>query len=315
MGERKVLIKYFPPDFDPSKVPKGKRAKVMNIRMMLPFSVQCTTCAEFMYAGKKFNSRCEIVENETYLGLRKYRFYIKCCVCCAEISFKTDPQNADYELEAGATRNFEAWKAAKQAEQQNEAARAEEDLDTIKALENRALDSKLELDVLDALDEIKAINQRHERVDPLHELILKESQLQPGEEKLSADEAAALAEIKAIWSQRLNTRLSDSEKEDDELRPVMMKSNEKMQIHPGDENSKSTSSSLPVVLVKKKKRKKQTSNSSVSAKKSKSSKTAKDSVGAEQTITQSKTSHESNSSPKKTSLVAYGSSESEDSTL
>lgn len=35
----------------------------------------------------------------------------------------------------------------------------------MKALENRTIDNKVEMDVLDALDEIKAINQRHERID------------------------------------------------------------------------------------------------------------------------------------------------------
>eukprot|EP00617_Octactis_speculum_P004193 CAMPEP_0185788070 /NCGR_PEP_ID=MMETSP1174-20130828/144138_1 /TAXON_ID=35687 /ORGANISM="Dictyocha speculum, Strain CCMP1381" /LENGTH=52 /DNA_ID=CAMNT_0028481555 /DNA_START=21 /DNA_END=176 /DNA_ORIENTATION=- len=35
----------------------------------------------------------------------------------------------------------------------------------MKALENRTIDSKKEMDILDALDELKAINQRKERVD------------------------------------------------------------------------------------------------------------------------------------------------------
>ena len=33
------------------------------------------------------------------------------------------------------------------------------------ALESKTLDSKIEMDILDALDEIKAYNERHERVD------------------------------------------------------------------------------------------------------------------------------------------------------
>ena len=61
MGERKVLNRYFPPDFDPLLVPKRKYDpyKQVEVRMMIPFSLQCIKCGEYMYRGKKFNSRKE----------------------------------------------------------------------------------------------------------------------------------------------------------------------------------------------------------------------------------------------------------------
>lgn len=42
MGERKVLNKYFPPDFDPRLVPKTKwdPFKQIETRMMIPFNIQ-----------------------------------------------------------------------------------------------------------------------------------------------------------------------------------------------------------------------------------------------------------------------------------
>jgi hypothetical protein len=64
MGERKVLNKYIPPDFDPSKIPRGKKKEgrvnnAMKVRMMLPMTVCCNTCGNFIVKGTKFNSRKE----------------------------------------------------------------------------------------------------------------------------------------------------------------------------------------------------------------------------------------------------------------
>ena len=169
MGERKVLNKYIPADFDPKLVPRGKKPKddLIPVRMMLPFTVQCSTCSSFMYRGRKFNSKKEAVKGSEgkYLGIQRFRFYIKCTACSRPITFLTDPQNADYEMESGGTRTYEVHKdrAKQDKETELEEAKAEK-LDPMKALENRVLASQKEMADLDNLDEIKAMNLRHLRM-------------------------------------------------------------------------------------------------------------------------------------------------------
>lgn len=168
MSERKVLNKYYPPDFDPSKIPRCKLPKnrQYTVRLMAPFNMRCVTCGEYIYKGKKFNARKEDVENETYLGIRIYRFYIKCTRCLQEISFKTDPQNTDYEIEAGATRNFMALKLAEeQARREEQELRDEEANNPMKLLENRTEQSRNEIELLESLEELKDLRTRHENID------------------------------------------------------------------------------------------------------------------------------------------------------
>ncbi|XP_016985325.1 splicing factor YJU2 [Drosophila rhopaloa] len=168
MSERKVLNKYYPPDFDPSKIPRMKLAKnrQYTVRLMAPFNMRCKTCGEYIYKGKKFNARKEDVENETYLGIRIYRFYIKCTRCLQEISFKTDPQNTDYEIEAGATRNFMALKLAEeQARREEQELREEEANNPMKLLENRTQQSRNEIEMLESLEELRDLNRRQQTVD------------------------------------------------------------------------------------------------------------------------------------------------------
>jgi hypothetical protein len=68
-----------------------------------------------MYKGTKFNTRMEDVKGENYLGLKIFRFYYRCTHCSAEFCMKTDPKNADYTVEAGATRNYEPWRDQEKA--------------------------------------------------------------------------------------------------------------------------------------------------------------------------------------------------------
>ncbi|NP_001087648.1 YJU2 splicing factor homolog L homeolog [Xenopus laevis] len=168
MSERKVLNKYYPPDFDPSKIPKLKLPKDRQyvVRLMAPFNMRCKTCGEYIYKGKKFNARKETVQNELYLGLPIFRFYIKCTRCLAEITFKTDPENTDYAMEHGATRNFQAEKLIEEEEKRFQKEREEEELNNpMKVLENRTKDSKMEMEVLENLQELKELNQRQANVD------------------------------------------------------------------------------------------------------------------------------------------------------
>lgn len=106
MGDRKVISKHYPIDFDPALLKRRKHPKneQVKVRVMLPMSVRCLTCGEYIYRGKKFNARKETVLGEAYLGIKIYRFYVRCTRCSNEITFKTDPKRADYLAELGAVR-------------------------------------------------------------------------------------------------------------------------------------------------------------------------------------------------------------------
>ncbi|KAF1954048.1 mRNA splicing protein-like protein Yju2 [Byssothecium circinans] len=174
MSERKVLSKYYPPDFDPSKItrtrgPKQVGPKVQTVRLMAPFSMKCTHCGEFIYKGRKFNARKE-TPDEKYYNIAIFRFYIRCTRCSGEITFKTDPKNMDYECERGAKRNFEPWREAKLAEETEEERldrleREEAERDAMKELETKVHDAKQEMAISDALDEIRSRNARIEQAE------------------------------------------------------------------------------------------------------------------------------------------------------
>lgn len=173
MSERKVLQKYFPPDFDPSKItrtkgPKPTGPKQQTVRLMAPFSMKCLTCGEFIYKGRKFNARKEH-SGEKYYNISIFRFYIRCTRCSSEVTFKTDPKNMDYTCEKGAIRNFEPWRSGKDNEETEEERlnrlEEEENESAMEKLETKTLDSKREMQIADALDEIRTRNARNERVN------------------------------------------------------------------------------------------------------------------------------------------------------
>lgn len=167
MSERKVLNKYIPPDFDPRKIPKREAPKPQHtVRLMAPFSMRCNSCGEFIYKGRKFNARKETVPDENYLGIKIYRFYIRCPTCAAEITYRTDPQRADYRCESGAKRNFEPWREEKEEEERAKTRRLLEEIhNPMRASENKTWDSVRELEITEALDSIRQLKGRMEQVD------------------------------------------------------------------------------------------------------------------------------------------------------
>lgn len=106
MAERKGLNKYYPADFDPKKVPRLRKAEKhqKKNRFMLPVRARCNKGGNYMSEGPKFNSREEQVTEETYLGIKIFRFYFKCTNCSAELTTKTDPKKCGYSGDgSGAT--------------------------------------------------------------------------------------------------------------------------------------------------------------------------------------------------------------------
>ncbi len=157
--------------------------------MMLPMSIRCTVCGEYIGRGKKFNSRKEVVQGESYLGLKVFRFYIRCTKCASELTFKTDPKNSTYVSEQNCIRNYTPWSNTSQDDlelEEDERRRlgilsGDDDGDdkkrnmgggdAMQMLENKTMEMRQEMDLLDDLDELKTISAQNRRisVDELRE--------------------------------------------------------------------------------------------------------------------------------------------------
>eukprot|EP00605_Chrysophyceae_sp_TOSAG23-4_P000910 GSChrysophyteH1.ASY1.ANO1.1004.1 assembled CDS len=231
MGERKGFQTYISPDFDPALVPKKSKKKGdvrIEVRLALPFSMSCTACNEFMYKGRKFNAKKETVTGETYLGLKIYRFYIKCTRCAAPITFKTDPKEGSYVCEKGSTRNFELFLEEKAEAQEKQEKEEAVQLDPIQALESKTAANQAELDAIDELEAERARRSRNDRLSsaPLDVLAALDTQrtisanIQAGlTDGLTAADEVELAQAVFASSNRAQRLDSDSDDDSDIYRP------------------------------------------------------------------------------------------------
>lgn len=189
MAERKVLNKYYPPDYDPSKVPRVKRKNKQNdVRIMAPFNLKCKTCGNYIANATKFNAKKETVEDETYNSVMIYRFYIKCPRCMATIIFRTNPKEQGYEVEHGATENFMALKMAeRQAQEEAEAEEEEEKINPMKHLENRTKASRQQMEASEQIQNLRSIKYRFHNVD-LDKVIQSKREESTEEARLSKED-------------------------------------------------------------------------------------------------------------------------------
>ena len=173
------MQKYYPADFDPRDIsrrrgPKQTGPRIQTVRLMAPFSMKCTTCGEFIYKGRKFNSRKETDQNLKYLNMQIFQFHIKCTRCSAPIIFRTDPKNNDYAMVSGAIRNAEPWRnrdtegetdeqRLDRLEREEAEAAGEEETNAMADLEAKNADARREMAAADALDEIRYRNARINR--------------------------------------------------------------------------------------------------------------------------------------------------------
>ncbi|MES1907847.1 MAG: hypothetical protein MHM6MM_000885 [Cercozoa sp. M6MM] len=159
MSERKVISKYYPVDFDPSKLARKPSFKNQDIvvRMMTPFGIQCNTCASFIGRNTKFNMKLEYIQGADYLGaVRRYRFFFRCKVCKADIVFATDPENCDYVMERGGHRLAELWsKRHVLAEKEKQEELDEQERDALLKFQKRTEAHKRELEFMDEIEMLR----------------------------------------------------------------------------------------------------------------------------------------------------------------
>lgn len=175
---------------------------------MAPFSMKCTSCGEFIYKGRKFNSRKETPVDEKYLNIQIFRFHIKCTRCSGEITFRTDPKTSDYAMVRGAVRNMEPWRnrvtedetdeqRLDRLEKEEAEAAGEEEKNAMADLEAKNLDARREMAAADALDEIRQRNARIHRSEKdgmdYADTIVRSEDYERERQEMEDDAAAAKA--------------------------------------------------------------------------------------------------------------------------
>ncbi|VDK78300.1 unnamed protein product [Litomosoides sigmodontis] len=155
--------KYYPPDFDPSKIPraKGQRNRQFVQRVMAPYNMQCDTCHEYIYKVEllQFQVNDHSIISRTELEAHANLDFM---------SYDADRYNAlKLPVEPmGSIERHRTFKLYQQEEKAKETKEEEEKKDPMKMLEKRTKMSRAEMEALGKLEELQETNRRHETFDP-----------------------------------------------------------------------------------------------------------------------------------------------------
>ncbi|CAO4375160.1 unnamed protein product [Caenorhabditis nigoni] len=109
----------------------------------------------------------ESVEGESYLGLKLFRFHMKCPNCLSQISFRTDLENCDYKCEQGAKRLGSDGEEGVGIQNPGDVKDSEDVLDPMTLLERRTKQSRREMKAQEELEDILEANNGKEGVDAI----------------------------------------------------------------------------------------------------------------------------------------------------
>eukprot|EP01084_Bolivina_argentea_P307067 530685_1 len=129
---------------------------------MLPMTICCTSCGEYLGRGTKFNGRVEEAIGMNWLGLKRYRQYINCRGCSQEMTYITDPENDHYVTEHGCTTNMEQWRMKQDVNKMLSEKQKQMESDAIKMLENKSHVIKNQ-SLMDSISDLKHINKLNKK--------------------------------------------------------------------------------------------------------------------------------------------------------
>ena len=211
-------------------------------------TICCTQCGEYMGRGTKFNARQEEAIGMEWMGLKRWRFYLKCSSCCQEMTFLTDPENDHYVTEHGCTRNFEPWRVKEEVNKILNEKKKQIESDSIKSLENKSSIIKNQLDLMDTINDLQDINKKNAFIN--HDKII--NQLNKKNKKRSFKQIDNENEKIKQFKQAKKQKISNHNNNDSKISNISFNFGGNNKDNDNDNNNDNNNNKQQVLVITKK---------------------------------------------------------------